>query len=208
MIRKTDYAIAGLVGFFAGLAIVPTAYAVGVHSAPTLLALPWIGAACIVFGVWLGGFLSRWVPIFAQLGKFGAVGILNTAIDFAVLNILSKVLGITAGIILGGVNLPGFAIAVVNSYFFNKLWVFRDRQQGESLLHDFPRFFAVTLIGVALNSGLIIVLTTYAPFLAGLAPATRLNLAKASATIVTLIWNFAGYKLIVFRAQSSGAKTA
>lgn len=199
--KKIDYAIAGLVGFFAGLAIVPTAYAVGVHSAATLLALPWIGAACIIFGVWLGGFLSRWIPMVAQLGKFGAVGILNTAIDFAVLNILSRALGITAGIVLGGVNMPGFAIAVVNSYFFNKLWVFRDRQKGESLLHDFPRFFAITLIGVALNSGLIIVLTTYASFLAGIDPASRLNLAKAVATIVTLIWNFAGYKLIVFRAS-------
>jgi len=203
--KKIDYAIGGLVGFFAGLALVPTAYAVGVHNPAVLLALPWIGALCIVFGVWLGGFLSRWIPIFAQLGKFGAVGILNTAIDFAVLNILSKVLGITAGVILGGVNMPGFAIAVANSYFFNKLWVFQDRQKEESLLHDFPRFFAVTLIGVALNSGLIIVLTTYAPFLAGIAPASRLNLAKASATIVTLIWNFVGYKLIVFRASPGQA---
>ncbi len=200
--KKIDYAIAGLVGFFAGLAMVPTAYAVGVHSATTLLALPWIGALCILFGVWLGGFLSRWLPIFAQLGKFGAVGILNTAIDFAVLNILSRASGITAGLIIGGVNMPGFAIAVVNSYFFNKLWVFRDRQQGESLLHDFPTFFAITLIGVALNSGLVIFLTTYAPFLAGITPSVRLNLAKASATIVTLIWNFAGYKLVVFRTSS------
>ncbi len=198
--KKIDYAIAGLAGFLAGVALVPTAYAVGVQSPAALLVLPWIGALCIVFGVWLGGFLSRWMPIFAQLGKFGTVGILNTAIDFGVLNLLSKALGITAGFILGGVNMPGFAIAVVNSYFLNKLWVFRDRQHGESLMRDFPGFFAVTFIGVALNSGLIIVLTTYAPLLSGVAPSLRLNLAKASATLVTLIWNFLGYKLIVFRA--------
>lgn len=201
--KKIDYAIAGLVGFLAGVALVPTAYAVGVHNAPVLLVLPWIGAVCIVLGVGLGEFLARWIPMFAQLGKFGAIGILNTAIDFAVLNILSRASGITAGIVLGGVNMPGFAIAVVNSYFWNKLWVFRDKTKGESLLGDFPRFFVVTLIGVLINSGLIIALTTYAPFLAGIAPGTRLNIAKAAATLVTLIWNFAGYKLIVFRTQSS-----
>ena len=199
--KKIDYAIGGLVGFFAGVALVPTAYAVGVHSAPVLLVLPWIGAACIVLGVGLGGFLSRWIPMFAQLGKFGAIGILNTAIDFAVLNILSRASGITAGLVLGGVNMPGFIIAVVNSYFWNKLWVFRDRQQGESLLRDFPRFFAVTLIGVLINSGLIIALTTYTPFLSGIPAGTRLNIAKAAATLVTLCWNFIGYKLIVFRAS-------
>ncbi|MFY9463224.1 MAG: GtrA family protein [Candidatus Sungiibacteriota bacterium] len=200
--KKIDYGIGGLVGFFAGVAMVPTAYAVGVHSPAILLALPWVGAACILFGVWLGGFLSRWMPVFAQLGKFGAVGIFNTAIDFGVLNLLSRASGITAGFILGGVNMPGFAIAVVNSYLFNKLWVFKDNTKGEPFMHDFPRFFAVTFIGVMLNSGLVIFLTTYAPFLSGITPSVRLNLAKASATIVTLVWNFLGYKLIVFRKSS------
>lgn len=203
MIRKIDYAIALLVGFFAGIAAVPTAYAIGVRSGPMLLALPWIGAIGIVFGIWLGGFLSRWMPIFSQLSKFAAVGILNTAIDFGVLNLLSLASGITTGFIIGGVNVPGFGIAVVNSYFWNKLWVFQNRDRGESVLRDFPSFFVVTLISVAINSGLVIFLTTYAPLLSGLAASRRLNLAKAVATIVTLVWNFLGYKLFVFRPTTS-----
>jgi putative flippase GtrA len=205
MTRKIDYAIGGLVGFFAGVAAIPTAYAVGVHAPLVLLALPWVGAVCIVAGVWLGGLLSRWMPVFAQLARFAAVGILNTAIDFGVLNLVSRALGITAGFILGGVNIPGFAVAVVNSYFWNKLWVFRDHRQDQPVMSDFPTFFAVTLVGVGINSGLVILLTTYLPILSGLAPSARLNLAKIVATMATLIWNFLGYKLVVFRRSSPTA---
>lgn len=196
--KKTDYAIAFLIGFFSGIAAVPTAYALGSRDPFVLLALPWIGGAAILFGVWLGAMLSRRMPFFWQLGKFGAVGILNTAIDFGVLNLLSLASGITAGFVVGGVNVPGFAAAVVNSYLWNKLWVFQDRQTGESLFGDFPKFFGVTFVGVAINSGLVILLTTYVPIFGGFDAGARLNIAKAVATAVTLVWNFVGYKFFVF----------
>lgn len=197
--KKTDYAIAFLIGFFSGIAAVPTAYALGSRDLALLLVLPWIGGIAILFGVWLGGLLARRMPFFRQLAKFGAVGIFNTAIDFGVLNLLSLASGVTAGLVIGGVNLPGFAAAVVNSYLWNKLWVFQNRSAGERLFADFPKFFGVTFIGVAINSGLIILLTTYVP-LDGLGAGARLNVAKAVATVVTLIWNFIGYKFFVFAA--------
>lgn len=203
--EKTDYAIAFLIGFFAGIAAVPTAYALGSRDPFVLLALPWIGAAVILFGVWLGAVLSRRMPFFWQLGKFGAVGILNTAIDFGVLNLLSVASGVTAGFVVGGVNLPGFAAAVVNSYLWNKLWVFQNRQLGERLFADFPKFFGVTLVGVAINSGFVILLTTYVTVLGGFDAGARLNIAKVVATAVTLIWNFVGYKFFVFVAGTRQA---
>src|SRR3989338_446043 len=196
--KKTDYAIAFLIVFFTGIAAVPTAVALGARDPVILLALPWIGGIAILFGVWLGALLARRLPFFWQLGKFGAVGILNTAIDFGVLNLLSLASGITAGLVVGGVNLPGFAAAVVNSYLWNKLWVFQNGKAGERLFADFPKFFGVKLVGVAINSSLIILLTTYGPIFGGIAPSARLNIAKAVATIVTLIWNFVGYKFFVF----------
>ncbi|TSD03118.1 MAG: GtrA family protein [Parcubacteria group bacterium Greene0714_36] len=203
MTMRIDYAIAPLVGFFAGITAVPTAYAVGVQSPAALLALPWVGAACILFGIWLGGFLSRWMPIFSQMSKFAAVGILNTAIDFGVLNILSIASGVASGLIVGGINIPGFGVAVINSYFWNKLWVFGDKKTREPILSDFPKFFAVTLVGLALNSAIVILLTTTLPFFSLLGPGSRLNAAKAVATLANLTWNFAGYKLIVFRPSLS-----
>jgi putative flippase GtrA len=110
-------------------------------------------------------------------------------------------LGITAGFVIGGVNIPGFLVAVTNSFFWNKFWVFRDRGKGEPLLHDFPEFLAVTIGGALINSGIVIGLTTYVAPLFGLGAGAGLNVAKAAATAVTLFWNFAGYKFVVFRGS-------
>ena len=202
MITKNDYLIGALVGFLSGIAAIPTAFNVGVHSAAKLLALPWIGAVAFVIGIWIAALLSRSMPFFVQFSKFIAVGFLNTAIDFGVLNLLSRVSGVSAGLILGGVNIPGFVVAVSNSYFWNKFWVFENKNGGK-LFDDLPKFLAVTLIGIFINSGIIILVTTYIPSMFGLNKALWLNLAKAGATVLTLIWNFSGYKLFVFRSSAS-----
>lgn len=197
IMSRTDYAIALLIGFFVGIFVIPTAYNLGLREPIPLLALPWVAAALWILGIWLGGRLGRWVGVVPQFAKFVAVGFLNTAIDFGILNLLSRLSGITAGLIIGGVNLPGFLVAVFNSYFWNKLWVFKDKAP-EPLFADFPKFFAVTSIGVLLNSGIVISLTTYVPPLFGLGPSQWLNAAKVAATIITLFWNFTGYKFVVF----------
>ena len=77
--------------------------------------------------------------------------------------------GITSGFEIGGVNAPGFAVAVINSYFWNQFWVFKARIRGEGMFHDFPKFLTVMLIGLTLNSGIVFSLTTYVPPFFGLA---------------------------------------
>lgn len=201
MITKIDYTIGGLVGFFAGIAAIPTAFNLGVHSAAKLLLLPWAVALIFAAGMWVAAILARRMLFFTQFSKFVAVGFLNTAIDFGILNLLSRTLGVSAGFILGGVNVPGFVVAISNSYFWNKLWVFQDRNHGEPLFKDFPKFFAVTAIGLLINSAIVIALTTYVSPIFGASRALWLNLGKVGATVVTLIWNFAGYKLFVFRQE-------
>lgn len=60
-------------------------------------------------------------------------------------------------------------------------------------------FFAVSVVGVLINSGIITLLTSYVDPVFGLNEKLWLNLAKAAATAVSLVWNFAGYKVFVFR---------
>ncbi len=197
--KKNDYYIAAFIGFFAGIFAIPIVLNVGFAERILLLGMPWIGAAGLAAAVFLGGVLGRRIMIFVQFSRFAAVGILNTAIDFGILNTLSLVSGATAGLVIGGVNLPGFSIAVFNSYLWNKLWVFQDRPHGEKLFHDFPRFLMVTGVGVVVNSALVVILTTYGGPLVDIEPARWLNIAKVMATAVTFLWNFTGYKFIVFR---------
>lgn len=195
--KRIDYAIGGLIGFFAGIFAIPTFYNLGVGNAVLLLIVPWAGGAAGFLGIWIVYFFARRVPVLAQFGRFVAVGILNTIMDFGILNLLSRATGIAAGIFLGGINVPGFLIAIVNSYLWNKLWVFKEGTQN--FLAAFPKFFAVTVTGLLVNSGIVIAFTTYLAPSTGLAPNIALNIGKLLATVISLAVNFLGYKFFVFQ---------
>jgi putative flippase GtrA len=205
MIPKKDYIIAAFIGFLAGVFLIPTAYqlhlssAAGVDQRVFLSAIPLLTPFVFLAGMGIAVFLARYLAFMRQLARFAAVGILNTAIDFGVLNILSGATGITAGFIVGGVNMPGFLIAVFNSYFWNKLWVFEDRGE-KNVFQDFPKFLAVTVIGIIINSGIVILVTTFVAPWGGVAAQTWLNIAKVAATLISLVWNFLGYKFFVFQS--------
>ena len=195
---KIDYAIGGFIGFFVGIFAIPALINLGIRDQVILLAFPWVAAPLFVFGIWLANYLLRWLPFMAQFGKFVVVGFLNTAIDFGILNSISAITGITAGLKVGGVNIPGFVVAVTNAYFWNKFWVFKSRD-NKGALHDFPKFLLVSGTGLLLNSGMIVFITTYFAQPDSLSSPLWLNIAKVLATGLSLVWNFTGYKFIVFR---------
>ena len=212
MTNKTDYAIGGIIGFFTGIFLILVLINIGnqghaiLKSYGVLMAAPWAMAVAIIFGIWLGKFLARFLPVFNQLSKFGAVGILNTAVDFGTLNLFSLITGATAGIKIGGFNVPGQVIAIANSYFWNKYWVFSHGAQTQQK-QDLPKFLAVTISSLILNSALVVILTTYITPPFGLSGATWLNAAKVFITAFTLVWNFVGYKFFVFVSKSSPSST-
>jgi len=144
------------------------------------------------------GVLSRLVK---QFSKFVAVGLLNTAIDFVLLNVMTIMTGVTQGFGLVILNTVSFTAATTNSYFFNKRWTFRDtrRDQEEK---KFLQFLAISLVGAVMNGGVIFLVITFAkPALASLPLTDQLwvNVAKVFATGISLVWNFLGYKFIVFK---------
>lgn len=210
MFTKIDYAVAGFIGFFVGIFAIPTLINLDVYEKIIarfgisleifLLLMPWVMAIVYSIAMRIGDKMSQKISLFVQLTKFGAVGVLNTVIDFGVLNIISLVTGVTSGFIIGGVNIPGAALALINAYFFNKLWVFK-HQDNKGLLHDIPKFLLVSGTGIVVNSSIIILMTSYP--VASLDPKIWLNIAKACATVFSFIWNFLGYKFIVFRSSQT-----
>ena len=144
------------------------------------------------------GFFGRLVR---QFSKFATVGLLNTAIDFAILNILTIITGFTVGVGLFVLNTISFTAATVNSYFFNKHWTFRDKSRDEEE-KKFVQFLAISVVGAGINGGVVVLVTTFiSPMFASLGLADQLwvNIAKVFATGVSLVWNFVGYKFIVFK---------
>lgn len=212
--KKIDYAIAGLIGFFAGIFAIPVLYNIHYFSLTLegfpvgidlrnpfiLLSLPWILAICAVMGLAVMGLLGRKSPFFIQFGKFAVVGVLNTAIDFGILNIISLITGVTGGLVIGGINVPGVTIALTNAYFLNKFWVFRHRD-NKGTFNDLPTFLLVSGLGVLGNSGIVIFATSYFSTAPGSA-SVWLNIAKLCATVFSLVWNFLGYKLVVFKSST------
>ena len=201
MITKKDYFIAAVNGVLTGVFALAVLYFLDIDFPLQIPAVVFGVPILWVLGVWLGGFLGKWIGFFTQFGKFAAVGFSSASIDFAILNFISNLTGVTAGIIVGWINIPGFLVAVVNGYLWNRLWVFGAPPSSVfpsgGLFHDFPKFFGVTVIGLLINSGIIVLLTTYLPGF-GFPASIWLNIAKVMANAVAMIWNFLGYKFIAF----------
>ncbi|TXH07277.1 MAG: GtrA family protein [Candidatus Moraniibacteriota bacterium] len=145
------------------------------------------------------GLIARLVK---QFSKFVIVGGINTGIDFAVLNVLIYLTGITKGWELFILNSISFSVAVVNSYYMNKRWTFKEAAAGivdKNAAVQFSQFFIVSVIGITINGLILTGVTTLvaAPF--GMSEQLWANFAKLFATGASLVWNFVGYKLFVFK---------
>ena len=132
-----------------------------------------------------------------QIGKFIAVGTLNTAVDFGMLNLLSLLTSVYGGSRLIPINIPGFALAMINSYVLNKYWTFKATHRTVSGI-EIGAFVLVSLIGLSINTAVCVVMTTLPPPAWSITPMLWENIAKVFATGFSLVWNFVGYKYVVF----------
>ena len=137
-----------------------------------------------------------------QFLKFALIGALNTGVDFGILNLLSHFTGTYAGPRLIPLNMVSFGVALVNSYVLNKYWTFRATQSGVSSV-EFGKFAIVSLVGLGINTGALVLITSVVSAPLGLLPQLWENAAKIFATGFSLIWNFAGYKFVVFKKTTA-----
>lgn len=134
--------------------------------------------------------------------KFSLVGAFNTAVDFAVLNVLIFLFGTGGhGELYVVFKTVSFLAAVVNSYYLNKTWVFaRKNPVGESpRAKEGALFLAISSIGlllnVAISAGVFFIVTPILPISAHFAA----NIGASLGSGAVLLWNFLGYKYIVFQ---------
>ncbi len=147
-----------------------------------------------VIGMFLTEIIAKKIKILLQIAKFGLVGVSNTAIDFGVLNLLILATNITSEIGIIPMNIIAFTCALMNSYHWNKTWVF-----GESKKSSLLVFTIITLIVMSVNTAIVYVLTSLSSPMFGLSQPLWVNTAKVFATIFSLFANFVCYKLIVFK---------
>jgi len=142
---------------------------------------------------------SRIVSILYQAAKFILVGALNTFVDLGVLNAFILATGIASG---GGYLLfktVAFGIAILNSYVWNKYWTFESSTKKAG--NEAMQFGMVSLGGFLLNVlSAHIVVNVIGPQW-GLGEGIWGNIGALVAVVVSLFWNFFGYKAWVFNKK-------
>jgi putative flippase GtrA len=83
-----------------------------------------------------------------QLARFGAAGLVNTGVGFAVIAGLDIGLGVNPAL----ANACGYALGIVLGFLLNRGFVFRSRT---GLAASAARFLTAALIAFALNQGVL-----------------------------------------------------
>ena len=117
--------------------------------------------------------------------RFGIVGFSGVFVDFGITWLAKEQLKWNKYV----ANSLGFVTAVCWNYWFNRIWTFHSTDPNMGF--QFAKFFALSLIGLGLNNGLIYLFTerfkvTFYP-------------AKLAATGVVVLWNFWANNRFTFR---------
>lgn len=201
MITKKDYFLISIVGILFGLLLLPVLknikfFPTGITFAKSaLLVLSFFVLANVA--LWVASLVARRFAVVLEIAKFAAIGGLNTLLDLGVLNVLIIFTGVAAGYQYSLFKGISFVAANINSYFWNKYWTF-DSQGGASV-KEFAEFLVVSFIGFGINIGIASAVVNLIGAPAGMSPEVWANVGAVSATLVSLVWNFFGYKLVVFR---------
>lgn len=145
----------------------------------------------------LAWLIGNRIPIVFQFAKFAAVGAFNTFLDWGVLNLLIAITGIASGIGFSVFKGISFIIAAFSAYFWNKYWTFGAKKKADT--EEVVKFITVSLSGFLINVGLASLIVFFFQDISILTPAQLANVAAATATLASLVWNFFGYKLFVFK---------
>ena len=124
---------------------------------------------------------------FIQFIKFSLVGGVGAIIDFTVLYLLVQFLGVWY-ILAATIS---FVLAVINNFFWNKYWTFRDSRGG--IARQFSQFLIVSTVGLGLNNGMLFALVEGSGLF--------YMWAKVFATALVLAWNFTANKFWTFRSE-------
>lgn len=121
--------------------------------------------------------------------KFLVVGTIGFGVDFGLLTFLVEVVGFVPVV----ANTFSFSAAVVSNFTLNRYWTYPDSRSKRRRI-QLLQFGMVSIIGLAINNGILLLLQNpfdlllraahAPPGLGGYIP------AKMVATIVVLFWNF------------------
>ncbi len=142
-----------------------------------------------------------------RMVKFSIVGVSGTLVDFGLMNLLSLVFGLH----LAWAQAISFACAVVNNFFWNRIWTYpesRSRGAPKQLM----QFILINVIGIIIRTPIITLLDGWifrTIVNSGLSlPVDNLvlsqNLALAISIGIVFIWNYFANRYWTFNNIPTG----
>jgi putative flippase GtrA len=172
-----------------------------VKSLPGWWLLPIVFPILCALGMLVALLFEKRLAILYQFAKFFLVGGMNTLVDLGILNLLIFFSGISSGLVYSLFKGTSFLVATTNSYVWNKLWTFapqrRIRRGGGSA--EFGQFLVVSAIGFVINVGIASLVVNLVGPQFNLTAKTWANVGAIMGSVIGLLWNFVGYKFVVFK---------
>ena len=116
--------------------------------------------------------------------KFGVVGVIAFVIDYGLLALLTEAFGVNY-LVSATIS---FTASVVFNYAASMRYVFTHKE-GMSRRREFIIFVVLSVIGLVLNDGIVLVLNADLGFEA--------NIAKICATALVMVYNFVTRKIFL-----------
>jgi len=150
-----------------------------------------------------------------QMAKYVVVGVMNTLVDLGILTLIiliAKNFGVQAeDLIYSGILTltfyslykgSSFVLANINSFFWSKYWTFSPKKTPRKSSAQFIQFFIVSLIGLLLNVAIASLIFRSAPPLTGFSSDQWGLIGAAAGSVAGMVWNFLGYKFMVFEKKT------
>jgi putative flippase GtrA len=132
---------------------------------------------------------------------FLVIGVVNTIIDYAVLNTLLVIGPLKAKVV-------ATIVSTTASYFMNRHWTYGHRDAGRKR-REYAIFVGLNIVGFAINLSLIAA-AKYGLDYSELDPADRLafNIANAVGIGLAMVFRFFTYRLLVFKEPTQALQAA
>ena len=124
------------------------------------------------------------INLIGKVLRFSVTGVLGALVDFGCTWLFKEALKINKFVS----NAIGFTLAATLCFFLNKYWTYES--QSPLAWREYLVFFAVSLVGLAINSLVLFLLADKAKW--------NFYLSKCFAIGVAAVWNFLANLLITF----------
>lgn len=135
-----------------------------------------------------------------QILRFGGVGVANTAIDFAITNLLVALMHPQGAPLLMAISLVACGAATLNSYLLNRRWTFRS--DGAAGGGAGARFFAFAALSMIVNTSVFLFVMKYLPERYPVGDLVAVNVAKLAGVGAAFAVSFLGYRFGVFQTDT------